>query len=76
MSEPVIRMENIVKTYYLGKPKMCIRDRAVVMVVGIRKFIALIRYTWVENKVYILMDQPGHMSMCKFCRITLGFTWN
>ena len=46
------------------------------MVVGIRELISLVRDTRVENEIHILMDQPGHMSVRKFCRVTFGFGWD
>ena len=49
-------------------------DRAVVVVVCIRKFITLVRNRRVENKVNVLVDQPRNMSVRKLRRITLGLT--
>ena len=51
-------------------------DRAVVMVDCIREFVSLVRNTRVENKFHTVSKQPGHMSVGKLGRITLGFTWN
>ena len=49
-------------------------DRAVVMVDRIRELISFIRNTRIENKLHTLFDQPAHMTMCQFRRITLRLT--
>ena len=49
---------------------------AVIMIVCIFKFFPFIRNARIENKGHSLIDQPFHMSMCQFCRITFRFTWN
>ena len=36
----------------------------------------LIRNTRVEDKRNSLLNEPFYMSVSKFCRITLGFTWD
>ena len=51
-------------------------DRTVVMVDRIFKLCPFIRNTRIENIVYALFDQPGHMTMGQFCRIAFGFTGN
>ena len=51
-------------------------DRAVVMVVGIRCFVAFIRNTRIPDKFNIIFNQPFDMSVCEFSRITFGFTRN
>ena len=51
-------------------------NRTVVVVDGIRKFIPLVRNTGVENKFHTLTDQPGHMPVCQFCRITFRLAGN
>ena len=51
-------------------------DRTVVMIDCIRELITLIWYTGIENKFHTFFDQPAHMTVCQFCRITFGFTWN
>ena len=47
-------------------------DRAVVVIVGIFKFIPLVRNGRIENVFYAFVDQPLHMSVGQFCRVTLG----
>ena len=49
---------------------------AVVVVACVRAFIALIGDAGVEDELYALLDEPGHMSVCKFCRVTFGFGWD
>ena len=51
-------------------------NRAVVMIVGIRKFISLVRNTRIENPVHILPDQPFHMAVRQLCGVALGLTRN
>ena len=51
-------------------------DRAVVVVVGLFKFIPLVRNRRIENVFYAFVDQPLDMSVGKFRRIALGFTWD
>ncbi len=46
------------------------------MVVRVRELISLVWDTRVENERNSLMDQPGHMSVRKFCRVTFGFAWD
>ena len=46
------------------------------MVDCIRKFVTFIWDTWVENKFHTISDQPCHMTMCKFSRVTFGLTWD
>ena len=46
------------------------------MVVCIRKLITFKWNTRIKNKIRMLPDQPGNMSMHQFCRIALGFAWN
>ena len=46
------------------------------MIAGTFKFTALVRHTRVEDVIQSLMDQPHDMTVCQFCRITFGFTWN
>ena len=49
-------------------------DRAVVVVVGIRKFLSLIGNAGIEDLFNPLADEPGHMSVGQFGRIALRFT--
>ena len=49
---------------------------AVVVVAGVRAFIALIRDTGVEDELHALLDEPGYMSVHQLGRIALGFTGN
>ena len=51
-------------------------NRAVVMVVRVCKFIALVRNAWVENVFHTFVDQPLYMSVSQFCRVAFRFTWN
>ena len=51
-------------------------DRAVVVVVRIRKFIPFVWNARVEDPVHILTDQPLHMAVGKLCRIALGLAWD
>ena len=46
------------------------------MVVCIRKLVALVRNRRIENKIYILVDQPGNMTVRQFRRVAFGFAWN
>ena len=46
------------------------------MVVGIREFISLIRDARVEDEWNTLFDQPGHMSVGKFGRVTFRLAWD
>ena len=43
-------------------------------IVGIRKFVSLIRNSRIENKVYILVNQPCNMPVGKLCRIAFRLT--
>ena len=49
-------------------------DGAVVMVVRIFEFIALIEQRRIEDELNTLTDQPGHITVRQLCRVTLGFT--
>ncbi len=51
-------------------------NRTVVMVVGLFKFIPLIRDAWIEDPLYALVDQPLYMAVGKFRRIAFRFAWN
>ena len=51
-------------------------NRAVIMVICIFKFVALIEKCRIKNEVYLLMNQPAYMAVCQFCRITFGLTGN
>ena len=51
-------------------------DRAIIMVIGFVKLVTLVEKGRIEDKVYFLTDQPGHMSMRQFCGITFRFTGN
>ena len=44
------------------------------MVACVRALIALIGDAGVEDELYALLDEPGHMSVYQLGRITLGFT--
>ena len=46
---------------------------AVVVVACVRALIALIGDAGVEDELYALLDEPGHMSVYQLGRITLGF---
>ena len=46
---------------------------AVVVVACVRAFIALIGDAGVEDELYALLNEPGHMSVYQLGRITLGF---
>ena len=49
---------------------------AVVMVVRVCKFIALVRNAWVENVFHTFVDQPLYMSVSQFCRVAFRLTWD
>ena len=49
-------------------------DRAVVVVVGILKLIALVRDGRIEDALHAFIDEPLYMSVGQLRRITLGFT--
>ena len=51
-------------------------DRAVVVVVGVLKLVALVRNGRVEDVFYAFVDQPLHVSVRQLGRVTLGFTWD
>ena len=51
-------------------------DRAVVVVVCLRCFVSFIEQRRVEDKRNSLLNEPGHMSVGKLCRVTFGFAGN
>ena len=51
-------------------------DRAVVVVVGIRKFVPLIRNARIKDHIHTFIDQPLDMAVGELCRIALGFAGN
>ena len=51
-------------------------NRAVVMVVRVCKFIALVRNAWVENVFHTFVDQPLHMSVSQFCQVAFRLAWD
>ena len=51
-------------------------DWTVIVIVCLVKFLPFIEQRRVEDKVYLLVDQPLHMSVCQLGRIALGFTGN
>ena len=51
-------------------------NRTVIVVVGICKFVPLIRNAWVEDPRDPLIDQPLDVSVSQFGRVTFGFARN
>ena len=51
-------------------------NRTVVMVVGFRGLVALIKEGGIKNKVNLLVDQPFHMAVSQLGGITFRFTGN
>ena len=51
-------------------------DRAVVVVVGVFKFVTLIWNGRIEDMFYAFVDQPLYMPVRKFSRVTFRFTRN
>ena len=49
-------------------------DRTVVVVVGVLKFVALVRNGRVEDMFYAFVDQPLYMPVRQLGRVALGFT--
>ena len=46
------------------------------MVVGFRELVSFIKQCRIEDKIYLLVDQPHDMSVCELCRIAFGFARN
>ena len=46
------------------------------MVICLTKFISLIKKCRIEDKVYLLVDQPAYMAVCQLGGIAFGLTWN
>ena len=46
------------------------------MVNCFRELGTLVWDTRIEDKLHTLAEQPGHMTVCQFCRITFGLTRN
>ena len=51
-------------------------DGAVIVVISLLKFIPLVKYGRIEDKVHLLLNQPADMPMYQLGRITFGFTGN
>ncbi len=50
-------------------------DRTVIVIAGARDLFSFIYDTGIKNMIDSLPDQPGHMAVGQFCRITFGFAW-
>ncbi len=46
------------------------------MVVGIRKFIALVWNAGVKNKIRLFFNQPGNVAVRQLRRVAFGFAWD
>ena len=45
-------------------------DRAVVMIVGVRRFVLFVRHARIPDGLDALLQQPHHMAVGNLCRIT------
>ena len=51
-------------------------DRAVIVIVGVLKFVSLIKQSRIKNEINLFMNQPADVPVGQLGGITLGFTGN